>query len=1320
MIRHGRLRPRNQTASILAIAGTVGLLFAGTGCPPPTDNMNNNNNGGGGTPPPAAFGILNILANAAFSDDIQITVFYTVPSDVTDVLAFYRVLNAPANLGGIPIGIEELIVEDLPAGANRSFVFDSTDLRPGFYQLGVRTDDEEFVSTGTIEIQGQPEPLFLEPAEDTAVRADQEITVVIDIGDPQALARWRLFYVNADAEEIPEGQAAGGTLLGTRLAEGTGNTVNFVWDTGNVAPGSYRLGISATDTGFSIADAVSSGRADSIVTTYAGFTVTIETAPGQARPPTISLTTPNQTAFVGDVININFTAQTFEGNQFLVRVFYDFQDEEDVEEDVTIATITDPTVSSTDFDTAGLAPGVYAVGASVFDGLNNIVETSDAAAVLINVVGPGGTELAVSAPGTNRQVAQGTEVDIDWSTNVPAGTNRTFRVFARACTTCNSSDAGTGADIVIANNLPLNVRSATWDTSGRLGNFLLFVDMRLPEVVNPIQARAPGVVRVSILAPQFWVGSIGRGAASIRSGERFQGVNFQDNAGTFVNTVGDYNGDGQDEFIIGSRFGKPFFQNPDGIGIGEAYMIFGGDRRNQTRNLNTVALADLHGVTFTGPRTRSAAQSASDGLSAVRLIPDQDGDGLAELAFGFPFIDSRGHSKALFVDKDPVSELTLERPRQFLRGGLVFVASTNPNLSNPPPEFSDDPDLPFSMQPVVHLDLVGQNFTNTSIPCAFHWADIVSGDPNCMISTDMEFESWRPPATGFNRVLSGNLATQCRPFSLPIANHNSFLGEFELGSFAECYGAAGHIAVATGNQLLSCVPATGINPTPVLAGDQAAPFAIENIDDTRAGSDYYPLAGNAPQPPFGARIIGASPGTAGMEATTGDKLAGSIAVSGDFVMFSAPNRTPVVGEVAGTEAADLNDNGLAYMINMNNLWPNWNVTGTNPPAPFHFQIGLVNTATAERLPSHCGRDQLLELSPSPFRILGEPGHMIEIIEGIPDFNGDGREDFVVGAPLANNGDGAVYAAYRRDPLIEGDYVLARLSLMPADNERLAGLRINGRPGQAEGLGSVIMRSFVTTTTTGMVRNEGIDLNADGRDDLVLGNPGANTGRGEVIIVFATDDLITPQGGMDLNTLLAADDADGNPRAIRIIGAATGNQFGFNVSAAGDFDGDGRMDLAVAAPMASPSFDSNDDGVPDRAGIDVVNLVDPTSAVGDGAADDVNDDGAINAADQLIGAGQVYLILGSNDLPSVVDATNSVSISTLGVGAFRGVVFVGALTGHQLGGGVETKRMKRSFGVGPAGDADGDGRDDLLIGSILADPNGRTDAGESYLIYGFAP
>jgi hypothetical protein len=55
----------------------------------------------------------------------------------------------------------------------------------------------------------------------------------------------------------------------------------------------------------------------------------------------------------------------------------------------------------------------------------------------------------------------------------------------------------------------------------------------------------------------------------------------------------------------------------------------------------------------------------------------------------------------------------------------------------------------------------------------------------------------------------------------------------------------------------------------------------------------------------------------------------------------------------------------------------------------------------------------------------------------------------------------------------------------------------------------------------------------------------------------------------------------------------------------------------------------------------------------------------------------------------------------------------------MGGGL-TQNNLASRGVASAGDVDGDGRADLMLSSVLASPEGKTNAGEVYLIYGIRP
>jgi FG-GAP repeat protein len=161
------------------------------------------------------------------------------------------------------------------------------------------------------------------------------------------------------------------------------------------------------------------------------------------------------------------------------------------------------------------------------------------------------------------------------------------------------------------------------------------------------------------------------------------------------------------------------------------------------------------------------------------------------------------------------------------------------------------------------------------------------------------------------------------------------------------------------------------------------------------------------------------------------------------------------------------------------------------------------------------------------------------VAGIGDQNGDGRPDLLMGSPNAGNnaraGSGSAYVLYSS----AGAGVIDLASL------GARGYRVDGATA-GEGLGSA-------------VANAG-DVNGDGRQDLLLGAPGAaNNGRagsGSVYVLPApagptTVDLAAPVIGL-----------------LRIDGAVAGDLLGTSVAAAGDLTGDGVPDVVAGAPNAS--------------------------------------------------------------------------------------------------------------------------------------------------------
>ena len=329
-----------------------------------------------------------------------------------------------------------------------------------------------------------------------------------------------------------------------------------------------------------------------------------------------------------------------------------------------------------------------------------------------------------------------------------------------------------------------------------------------------------------------------------------------------------------------------------------------------------------------------------------------------------------------------------------------------------------------------------------------------------------------------------------------------------------------------------------------------------------------------------------------------------------------------------------------------------------------------------------------------------------------DVNGDGYADVLVGAYYASPGGhtyaGETYLVYGRSNGLPASITLTNTWFNGTNGVRLAG----GAAGDQSG---------VSVSAAG-------DVNGDGYADVLVGayyaSPGGRSYAGETYLVYGRSN------GLPASITLTNTWFDGT-NGVRLAGGAAGDRSGISVSSAGDVNGDGCADVLVGASYASPGglnsagetylVYGRSNGLPASIaltntwfdGVNGVRLaggaMEDWSGVSAGSAGDVNGDGY---ADVLVGAyyaspggrtyaGETYLVYGrSNGLPALITLTNAWFDGTNGV---------------RLAGGAAGDRS--GISVSSAGDVNGDGYADVLVGAYCASPDGRSYAGETYLVYG---
>ena len=767
------------------------------------------------------------------------------------------------------------------------------------------------------------------------------------------------------------------------------------------------------------------------------------------------------------------------------------------------------------------------------------------------------------------------------------------------------------------------------------------------------------------------------------------GIDAGDRSGFSVSSAGDVNGDGYDDLIIGAQQADPGGDSA----TGETYVVYGGARAPGTAGvLDLATLNGSNGFVLNGidAEDRSGRSVSSAG--------DVNGDGYDDLIIGAWRADRTGpDGMALAVDAGET---------YLVYGGATETESTvsiTAQGTAAADNFTGNAGAD-SFTGIATGDVVrGGAGDDTVSVTALDFADIDGGtgrDTLVLAGADLSLDLREPGNAGVDSV---------EVFDLSGADGNTLVLDAQA-VFDLTEERAGGIATL---DVLG-----DANDRVELAGANSTSSGTETEDGTtynvyqdgnaevrvQTGVQVHIQAAPVFTSDATARVAENQTVAYEAQATDADSDTLSYSLSGtDAALFTID---PTTGVVSFITAPDFENPGDAGGDNVYDI----TVTASDGTNSTGQTVAITVTDEYDLVP-------LFSLS----ALDGTNGFILSGIDAgdrsggsvssAGDVNGDGYDDLIIGAYEADPngaGSGETYVVYggASAPGTGGGFNLSTL----------------------DGTNGFILNGVDADDDSGRRVSSAGDVNGDGYDDLIIGaifaDPNGD-GSGETYVVYGGASAPGTGGGLNLSTL-------NGTNGFILNGIDADDRSGHFVSSAGDVNGDGYDDLIIGAYRADPNGDSRagetyvvyggasapgTDGVLDLGALDgtdgfILNGIDANdrSGVSVSSAGDVNGDGY---DDLIIGAryadpngsnsGETYVVYGGASAPGT-----------------DGVLDLSMLNGSNgfILNGIDARDYS-GLSVSSAGDVNGDGYDDLIIGAVLGDPNGDSNAGETYIVYGGA-